>query len=168
MGSNKLSLDIIKNYYKCGGYHGDNGLNSVETSLGMYLYVYENILGINSMVTNDLNSAFKIGQLSILQKFLETYAKKCINKKDMVLHYSTEDFINQFENMPDIQNVALIMPYFVHFVALKEGYECENSNFLIDNNDHYSFYEPIKAIEPLNIEDTIKSINYKLKKTKIN
>ena len=169
---NRITPRDAKKYFKCGEYHGSNGMNAEETAFGIYMYIIENTLGIWQMDKERLDSPYTQAQVDMLVAVLENYVlTECYNKENKTVTYDSNQFAKQFENfnpvnsfMP-LSNSMLLMPYAIQYILAQNGIQFEDRHYLIDTNDHSFLRMNVKGGNAkVNVSDTIEEIEYKLNK----
>lgn len=160
-------------FNKCGGYHrsavtieGDLiKLTSQETAFGIYIKAIEEIIFNYKDLKNKQD--YYQGRIDGIQENLLQLAETYIDRKKMEVSFDINEFNEKWGNIKicnsKFSDIANLMPYVIHFAALKNGLNFENPNILTEN----IFLEPIlneKLVKCPKVKekDLIQSIGIKI------
>ena len=93
------------------------------------------------------------------KEVLEDIANACIDKDNKKVNFNELDFINRYgRGNGNLSSISSLIPYVIHYVALKQGLNFEYSNGeILDNRQMFK-------VPPVTDEQMISSVITKLNK----
>lgn len=161
-------------YNKCGGYHRstflDDGtmiyLTPQETAFGIYVKTIEEIIFKYNDLKNPTKQQYYQGKIDSIQELLLPLAESYIDTKKMKISYDAADFRKTITDLK-LENtryaaIEALLPYVIHFAALKKGLDFENPRALVDTHFHDKVEEKLVHCPKVKEENLIQSIGVKL------
>lgn len=155
---NYITYDLINSpLRRCGGYGKANGCTDEQTAFGNYLYAIELLSG----TYNHPNKVYAQGKIDMAKEVLEDIANACIDKDNKKVNFNELDFINRYRSgNGNLSSISGLIPYVIHYVALKQGLNFEYSNGeILDNRQMFK-------VPPVTDEQMISSVIITLNKEK--
>ena len=157
---NYITYDLINSpLRRCGGYGKANGCTDEQTAFGNYLYAIELLSG----TYDHPNKVYAQGKIDMAKEVLEDIANACIDKENKKVNFNELDFINRYgRGNGNLSSINSLIPYVIHYVALKQGLNFEYTNGeLLDNREMYK-------VKPVTDEQMISSVILTLNKYREN
>lgn len=157
---NYITYDLINSpLRRCGGYGKANGCTDEQTAFGNYLYAIELLSG----TYDHTNKVYAQGKIDMAKEVLEDIANACIDKENKKVNFNELDFINRYgRGNGNLSSISSLIPYVIHYVALKQGL-----NFEYTNGEHLDNREMYK-VKPVTDEQMISSVILTLNKYREN
>ena len=157
---NYITYDLINSpLRRCGGYGKANGCTDEQTAFGNYLYAIELLSG----TYDHPNKVYAQGKIDMAKEVLEDIANACIEKENKKVNFNELDFINRYgRGNGNLSSINSLIPYVIHYVALKQGL-----NFEYTNGEHLDNREMYK-VKPVTDEQMISSVILTLNKYREN
>ena len=154
---NYITYDLINSpLRRCGGYGKANGCTDEQTAFGNYLYAIELLSG----TYDHTNKVYAQGKIDMAKEVLEDIANACIDIENKKVNFNELDFINRYgRGNGNLSSISSLIPYVIHYVALKQGLNFEHHSSGDILNDRQMF-----EIKPVTDKQMISSVITKLNK----